>query len=427
MHSCSNDGAAARDRPLGSDSDLLLISWQVSNVLREAGCSRKRGLVVREAAELAFNLGTPDVSSIALAMEGANGSTSVLPSNPRVHPLSLHSLPVWGGPEGSPGPRRGAWEALQGEFLKAAIGAASAEKDPAGVWEAACRLLRGHAGRLGPEGQAMLWGDLSAAAQMLGRAGVGVVSMGPSPSCALVSLVEPPEPNWPLQLPPFEEGSADARPKRTGPFLYAAFKDRSGRKAGPLGWVVGETAAVEVELSNPLAVDVRLDRLCIRGELVPEPPSPSSSSGALGDSTELAPSPETAEPVVLRGVPISATIPASTARHRVALLVSVPQAGSLRLTGCELTCLGVTWHEPWAPPVPKVSAPRGRRQAAAAQAADAVAAPAGADPQAPIPVFGPLPMLFLKARTGGCYKGGRGGPRGSRNSFAKPALHLLSR
>jgi len=51
-----------------------------------------------------------------------------------------------------------------------------------------------------------------------------------------------------------------------GPFIFTSFasekKEEDSSTAGPVEWLCGETASVEVEISNPTDVHIKVRKLC---------------------------------------------------------------------------------------------------------------------------------------------------------------------
>ena len=112
-----------------------------------------------------------------------------------------------------------------------------------------------------------------------------------------------------------------------GPFIYSALAKRPSPHLGPTAaaaaatWVVRETACVQIQLCNRSAQELSLDRIQLQ------------TSGS-----EFEPH------------AVSLTLPGHGVEVAVALTGTPLEPGALTLTGCLISCYGVSWSLPWDQP-----------------------------------------------------------------------------
>ena len=166
------------------------------------------------------------------------------------------------------------------------LGLAIYSRQHTDVWDAAAALLREHPGDLSSHRQQSLLENLLAAASQMAPADKARRGPGPPP---LLWLVGPRPPaaalrphRFPLAAPQPDAGSsAGGGGGAAGPlFLYDPFSARREQAAaaaaaatggdlggGPLEWVCGDVASVEVEVANPAAVSIRVGFGAVGGRL----------------------------------------------------------------------------------------------------------------------------------------------------------------
>ena len=107
-------------------------------------------------------------------------------------------------------------------------------------------------------------------------------------------------------------------------------------------WIAGESAAVDIEVSNPTSVSIKIDKMVLEGIFTP---SGTATSGTT-DCTSRRPPPVPATKSIWKGKPVSLNIPAYTKPVRIQLEGTPQIPGTLRLTGCRLTAFGgVSWSQ----------------------------------------------------------------------------------
>jgi hypothetical protein len=116
-------------------------------------------------------------------------------------------------------------------------------------------------------------------------------------------------------------------------------------------WVCGELAVVDIEVSNPSSVAIRIDRMTLEVDYHPlignnndgDDDDDATSNCENGDINS-----NKQQQQYWKAKPVSLNIPAHTKPVKIQLEGTPLQAGRFTLVGCKLTGLGgVTWHQPW--------------------------------------------------------------------------------
>lgn len=151
----------------------------------------------------------------------------------------------------------------------ATLGLAIYAKRHADVWDAAAALLREHCAYLSSHRIQSLFDNLQAAAAQMSAKDRARPCKGPPPVLFLVSM-KPLEGSNALKLLDLTRlgafhTSPIMSPKESNPFLYDAFsakrkeKKQDGKEViNVVDWVCGEPGSVEVEISNPSPLHIRV-------------------------------------------------------------------------------------------------------------------------------------------------------------------------
>ncbi|KAL6781628.1 hypothetical protein ACKKBF_B08795 [Auxenochlorella protothecoides x Auxenochlorella symbiontica] len=320
--------------------DRMLAFVEGAGALGLVGSLRKRMLLLWQAVELSKYLGFPNLRSLEVARKALE------PPDRHMDPVGLEE--PWSTPRSalhreSPS----LWPQVRAGCLEAILGLAIYAKQHAEVWEAAAVLLRDHPAELSPHRQQSLLENMLAAAAQMAPAERARPGPGPPPLLRFLAA----RPSAPaLQLVALGAPAPASPGTPGGPFLYDPFAARRGVAAAagaaaaaghaPLEWVVGEPAAVEVEVSNPSAVSLRIDRMVLEVEY-------------LGTHDARPVSPAAQPTSAWRNKPVSLNIPPATKPVRIQLEGTPQLPGTIAITGCKLSAFGgVTWVQAWEAPIP---------------------------------------------------------------------------
>ena len=103
------------------------------------------------------------------------------------------------------------------------------------------------------------------------------------------------------------------------PYAAKRKSDARNERQDMSRWVVGEECSLEVYISNPCSVHLKIDRLCLCIEETD------------GESNRAAP------------ISVGVSLPPKTKPTRVSLALVPQVAGPLRVIGCHVTLYGITW------------------------------------------------------------------------------------
>jgi len=219
------------------------------------------------------------------------------------------------------------WAVVQCGLLEALLAASTRTGAHHEVWRAASILLSQHASRV-PEGrQKWLLDTLQVASKYV--AGGIVQGPGPPPLLRLACLVSPPP--W---LRPVN-AVTDRHRKSKGPFLFHPFEAQAPPTDSSVRWVSRERCEVHVEVRNPCALHLNIDRMSLAGYYTDE-----VSGDAPAAAWHSSPS--------WKGTAVTVKLPPYTPPSKLALTGVAKRPGRLVVTGCLVQMFGVTWHQPWA-------------------------------------------------------------------------------
>ncbi|KAL4423746.1 hypothetical protein ABPG75_001047 [Micractinium tetrahymenae] len=241
--------------------DRLLTFVEGAQVLGLVGSARKRVLLLWQAVELSKFLGFPNTRTLDVARKAME---------PPDDPLDPENeADVWA--------KERSWPQVRAGCLEAVLGLAIYAKHHTDVWDAAGALLRDHASELGAHRMQSLLENLLAAASQMAAADKNRSGPGPPPLLFFLAPRRPPLPQRPVQftigLRQPGNGALTGRPG-SGPSLYDPFSAKREQAAaamsqavavGPVQWVCGELAGMEVEVSNPAAVGMRVSTAEVAG------------------------------------------------------------------------------------------------------------------------------------------------------------------
>jgi hypothetical protein len=399
-------GSSGSSRPADAPPAVPLTPAERASLLAAAadvagalGHVRRRGLLLWRAARLAEGACGPEGPALAFRL-----LSSTLPPT--------HAAAAAASAARSPSPASSAssssssskphplthWRALQRGVLWGCLTAATRGADAPAAWDVAARLLREHAPALSPPMQAGLVRALEAAAALLPAEGGR--EEHPPPAAALLAVRPPPPWRRPSAEPqriagadaadaagaaPGGEGGSGGVPaRRAAVFVFSPFERARAAAAAARAaaahaatWVAGEEAELEVALSNPCAVPLRVDGLSLvaaPGGAGLEASACTSAAGGAGLLLE------------------------PHARGVRALLRATPAGpGALRLVGVRVEAFGVAWVVPWTPRAqPRRGASRAPGRATSAAAAQPSPAAAAAAACFEVRVLPPLPLLTAK-------------------------------
>lgn len=318
-------------------ADRLSALAEAADAAGLAGLARKRALLLWQAVDLCRAAASPDARVLAAAR------AALTPEGCGVAP-NLTDL----DPD-QPAPGAGvpaSWPLVRAGALEGALSASIAAGAHAAVWDAASALLTNHADLLTPTRQDVLGRTLdAAAAQMAPADRARPPGAGPPPRLAFVGAHPPaadarPRPlgddGWPLP----DGGGRAAR--ADGPFIFSALGPDAKRGGGdpatpaaPSLFAAGDPVRVDVELSNPSAVAVQVERLTLEAEL--------EVDGLRATTTT-----DASTPRLWRPAPVSLWLPPNTPPTVVTLAGTPGVAGALTVAGARVVAHGgVGWRAPF--------------------------------------------------------------------------------
>ena len=247
--------------------DRLISLTEAADILGEVGSTRKRVLLMWQAVELSRYFKFPDARTLDVARRALRPAA--------ISPDDWGHLAAHAASDTS---AVASWRLVRAGCLEATLGLAIYAKHHADVFDTAAALLREHATELSSHRmQSLLDNMLAASSQMTPAEKKLRHGAGPPPL---------------LHAPRALELSPDRRPRAAndrGPtspagddgsvFLYDPYSerrrkdervqssrgsDRHGNAShddGPRAWVVGELGALEVEVSNPTSIGIKVRRL----------------------------------------------------------------------------------------------------------------------------------------------------------------------
>lgn len=165
-------------------------------------------------------------------------------------------------------------------YSAATLGLAIYAKRHGDVWDAAAALLRDHASSLSPHRMQSLLENLVAAASQMTPAEKARPGRGPPPLLLVWGPRPLPTTLQPVRLVVDPSAVPQSPAGRQGLFLYDPFAaKRKLEKAGSgdpaseseagtvTEWVCGEMAVVDIEVSNPSSVSIKIDKMVLEAEL----------------------------------------------------------------------------------------------------------------------------------------------------------------
>ncbi|KAK9846875.1 hypothetical protein WJX84_009549 [Apatococcus fuscideae] len=333
MNSVVETGAA-----LPLTEDKLMTLMEAAQVMGLVGSARKRVLLLWQAIEFSRVSERPNISTLQIARKALEPPDDPLEGGDEEAELFRRKTPV------APGvPRH--WAAVRCGCIESVLNTAILAAQHSDVWDAAALLLREHCSELLPSRQESLLNTLAAAAHQMGIDDRQRSGPGPPPLLIFCRCLPLPEPLRPqeLQILP-----TNARGPQEGPFIYSAFGDRQqqqqaaaeGMRQQEARWVAGEMGSVEIEISNPTTMQMKVDRLALEAEHVGDP-SIAPRDQALG-ALQGTPS--------WRTHPVALFLPPETPPTKVVLKGAALRKGLYVMTGCSITSLGATWRQKWSLP-----------------------------------------------------------------------------
>jgi hypothetical protein len=121
-------------------------------------------------------------------------------------------------------------------------------------------------------------------------------------------------------------------------------------------WVCGELAVVDIEVSNPSSVAIKIDRMTLEVDFHPligyndndDNNDAVAAATSNGENGVINSNKQRQQEQCWKAQPVSLNIPAHTKPVKIQLEGTPLLAGRFTLVGCKLTGLGgVTWHQPW--------------------------------------------------------------------------------
>jgi len=302
--------------------DRLVALTEAASALGSVGAVRKRVLLMWQAVELSKYFGFPDARTLAVARKALE--PAVDPQNRLDHDGDYFSSPP---PLSQETAISASWGLVRAGCLEATLGLAIYAKRHGDVWDAAAALLREHSASLSPHRMQSLLDNLMASASHMGPKEKARPGRGPPPLIYYVMARDPPgalrpryievSPEAPPQSPagqrlflydPFADKRkarkySERRKSAAGfPDFEADFDSRRGHHHGAregrgttrdhlgvLGfqhisfnihggeggvaegsmqlsqaaWPCGEPAVVDIEISNPSSVAIKIDKMVL--------------------------------------------------------------------------------------------------------------------------------------------------------------------
>jgi hypothetical protein len=314
---------------LASPVDRQTALTEAALLIGSVGSTRKRSLLLWQAVELGKHFGLSDEKTLDLARAALFVSGH--------HADSQKKSP---------------WSLVRAACLESTLGMAILARKHAQVWDAASTLLREHYKEISTHRMQSLIENLAAAASQLASqlpkgdkiirpTGPGPLLSDPEPRPTAAQQDTHP-PHRLLIRPEDTTTSASKTPlSRDQFFLYDPFtvkrkeeQEKNSDVEGLVIAVVGETISVDVWVSNPTAVGIRIERMVLMDdEMMMDQGDGEMRLGGGGSSR-------------WRPKPVSLNVPPNTKPVKVRLEGTPLSAGKLVFTGCKLTAFGgVTWFQ----------------------------------------------------------------------------------
>eukprot|EP00884_Botryococcus_braunii_P014443 jgi/Botrbrau1/229/Bobra.0022s0208.1 len=324
--------------------DKLTTLMECAQVLGLGGACRKRTLLLWQAIEFARSLERPNLHVLQVARKALEPPDDPSEQEEVDEITSLARRPSPEVVRNSTGARYPSglprnWGSVYVACLDAVLQAAIVSQRHADVWEAAAALLRCPVQDVGVARQESLVRTLEAAAAQMPSAERVRAGPGPPPLLSFRRAVSPDASRsaFPLRL---AMGSSTST--SNGPFIYNPYaakeKEKAQENSGPVRWIAGERAYVEIEIRNPTTVPIKVERLTLEAVHV----------GDAGQPPVLAMS----DRRVWKPNPVAMFLPQETLPTKVVLEGTPLVKGLFVVTGCKISGMGVTWHQPWTPRPP---------------------------------------------------------------------------
>ncbi|KAK9837091.1 hypothetical protein WJX81_002340 [Elliptochloris bilobata] len=320
--------------------DKLTTIMEAAQVMGLVGSTRKRILLLWQAVEFSRSCARPNLATLQIARKALEPAEDSLDADKP--PLDVLRLLPAGVPSH--------WSVVRCGCVEGVLATAILAGQHADVWDAAALLLREHSRDLSAARQEALQQTLEAAAKQMSAEERQRPGPGPPPLLAFVRALSlaPALRPCPVAVVPSDGSSSEGLeaghlPGSISPFIYNPNRDKvKAREAGAAGgegvavWVAGEAASVEVEISNPTANAIKVEKLTLEAEHLADASVPPRDQASCGKPS-------------WKPNAVAMWLPADTSPTKV-ILTGVPLGkGLLTLTGCRLTALGVTWKQPWTP------------------------------------------------------------------------------
>eukprot|EP00210_Caulerpa_lentillifera_P001797 g1727.t1 len=295
---------------LKTELDRISLVIEVSRILQSMGLNRKRALLLWQALDSPHALQTTDRELLSLVLT-SDPNRDLTEIQKEIKYLTKDVL------------RTPNWQPLKMAMVDALFSVASRAGMDIILWEASATLLREFFNVIAQDRQQILMDLMKKASTQMSPGDKRRDSLGPPPYFQVRDICHLPDPLKPRICDELKDQSANKESQET-PFIFNPYamkrrSDARSEREEQSRWIVGEECSLEVYISNPCAVQLKIERLCLCVE-TPDGQSPS------------------ADPVS-----VAVVLPPRTKPTRVSLTLVPNVAGLLRVIGCHVTLFGVTW------------------------------------------------------------------------------------
>jgi len=221
------------------------------------------------------------------------------------------------------------WPSVHCAVLEALLGASTRTRSHQQAWRAAAAILCYYATRLEEKRQEWLLETLQVASKFTDQNVLR--GPGPPPLIDLVAIHPPAEWLAPIDVVPNKDGK-----KEKGLFIFNPFESVKAAERG-IRWVTGEEVRVDVQVSNPCATLMQVERMSLAGFYEHE----------IQEAGDAVPYPKPKNYTHWRGVAKKVSLPPRTPPSLLDLTGIAKTPGRIFITGCYVQMFGVTWHQPW--------------------------------------------------------------------------------